>query len=245
MRILGIDTATSTATVALVEQGRALAEAQFPAQGVHPSVSRSNHVEVLLPLIDSVLRRAGIHISDIAGVAVSIGPGSFTGIRIGLSTAKGLVYGTSVPAIGVSTLQANAARAPAFDGFICSILDAGNKEVYAALFEKTGSVMSRVTQDVLIATTKVFQKIADVTNHSPCLFLGDGVRLLQQSLKTWTGGKAEIASEESLPPLATALACIGEQTFGHQREDTALAQLAPVYLRRPHYELALESRLSS
>ncbi len=244
MRILGIDTSTSVATVALVEQGRALAEAQFPPKGVHPPVSRSNHVQVLLPLIDSVLSRAGIHISDVAGIAVSIGPGSFTGIRIGLSTAKGLVYGTPVPAIGVSTLQGNAARAPAFEGFICSILDAGNDEVYAALFEKTGSAINRVTQDVLIPATKLFQKIADVTNGRRCLFLGDGVRLHQQSLKTWIGGKAEIASEDSLPPLATALACIGEQTFG-QREDAALAQLAPVYLRRPHYEVALESRLST
>ena len=244
MRILGIDTATSIASVALVEQGRALAEAQFPEKGSHASGSRSNHVEVLLPLIDSVLRRGGIRITDIAGIAVSIGPGSFTGIRIGLSTAKGLVYGTSVPAIGVSTLQGNAVRAKAFEGFICSILDAGNNELYAALFEKTGSAINRVTQDVLIPATELFQNIADVTNGRRCLFLGDGVRLHQDLLKTWIGGKAATASEDSLPPLATALACIGEQTFG-QRDDAAVAQLAPVYLRRPHYELALESLLSS
>jgi tRNA threonylcarbamoyladenosine biosynthesis protein TsaB len=236
MRILGIDTATSTASVALVERGRAIAEAQFPEKGEVP-VSPSNHVEILLPLIASVLRRAGTDITEIAGIAVSIGPGSFTGIRIGLSTVKGLAYGTSIPAIGLSTLQGNVARATAFEGFICSLVDARNNEVYAALFTKTGSTINRVTQDILIPAAKLFESVGRLTSGNRCLFLGDGVRLHRRLIETCLGGKAETVTEDSLPPLATALARIGEQMFA-EIEAPALAQLEPIYLRRPYYELA-------
>ncbi|HEU4637585.1 MAG TPA: tRNA (adenosine(37)-N6)-threonylcarbamoyltransferase complex dimerization subunit type 1 TsaB, partial [Candidatus Binatia bacterium] len=85
----------------------------YPRRGIaEGSGAKSNHAEIIVPLVDSVLRRAGSELSAVAGIAVSIGPGSFTGVRIGLSTVKGLAYGTGVPAVGISTLQAIAARVP-------------------------------------------------------------------------------------------------------------------------------------
>jgi tRNA threonylcarbamoyladenosine biosynthesis protein TsaB len=106
MRILGLDTSISVASVAISEDGRLVAEDFYPRKGsAEGSGAKSNHAEIILPLVDSVLRRVGIGLSDVAGIAVSIGPGSFTGVRIGLSTVKGLAYGTGMPAVGISTLK--------------------------------------------------------------------------------------------------------------------------------------------
>ena len=151
MRILGLDTSISVASVAISEGGRLVAEDCYPRKGsAEGSGVKSNHAEIILPLVDSVLRRAGIELSDVAGIAVSIGPGSFTGVRIGLSTVKGLAYGTGMPAVGISTLQAIAARVAGFEGRVCPILDARKGEVYAAVFRIHGSQLERLTQDALM-----------------------------------------------------------------------------------------------
>ena len=128
MRILGVDTATSTASVALIEDGRLVAEEVHSSRGSANQSqtvnSRVNHAEIILPLIEAALRKAAASLRDLSGLAVSIGPGSFTGLRIGLSTVKGLAYGLDIPVVGISTLLANAARVNDFDGLICSFLDA-------------------------------------------------------------------------------------------------------------------------
>lgn len=125
MRILGVDTSTWTASTAIVDREQIVAEDFYPRErNAGRSGPKANHSEIILPLVDSVLKRAGIGLLDVAGIAISVGPGSFTGIRIGLSTVKGLVYGTDIPACGISTLQAIAARVSDFDGVVCSLLDA-------------------------------------------------------------------------------------------------------------------------
>jgi tRNA threonylcarbamoyl adenosine modification protein YeaZ len=86
-------------------------------------------------------------VGEIAGIAVSIGPGSFTGVRIGLSTVKGLAYGADMPAVGISTLHAIAARVSGFDGIVCPILDARKRDVYAAIFRKQGNQLERLAAD--------------------------------------------------------------------------------------------------
>src|SRR4051812_24827106 len=109
MRVLGINTATAVASVALLDQGELIAEQVYPEaecaprQGWH---ANRNHAEIIIPLIESVLLQAHVGLSDLDGIAVSIGPGSFTGVRIGLSIVKGLVYGCDLPVVGISTLHA-------------------------------------------------------------------------------------------------------------------------------------------
>src|ERR1051325_5013163 len=134
MRILGLDTATATASVALVEDGRIVADEITRENASHrfTGVSTGNHAEIVLPLIRSALEKAGATIADLTALAVSVGPGSFTGVRIGLSTIKGLSYGSSIPVLWFSTLLANAARVGSFEGLICSLFDARKKQVYAA-----------------------------------------------------------------------------------------------------------------
>src|ERR1700754_2616032 len=105
--ILGIDTATSTASAALVENGRLLGEQihgdRSPAPSSGISTPKGNHAEIVLPLIQSLLKPTGTSIDALCGIAVSIGPGSFTGLRIGLATAKGIAYERGLPIVGVST----------------------------------------------------------------------------------------------------------------------------------------------
>jgi tRNA threonylcarbamoyladenosine biosynthesis protein TsaB len=137
MRVLGIDTATSVASVALVEDGVIIAEGSYPNRAplsAKPTASqKSHHAEVILPLIEGVIAKAQATLEALSGVAVSIGPGSFTGVRLGLATVKGLTYGWDIPVAGISTLEANAARAADFEGVICSLIDARKNEVYGLL----------------------------------------------------------------------------------------------------------------
>ncbi len=114
MRIVGIDTSSATASVALLEDGQLIAERCHPGSiaGHVAGLAgfKSNHAAILIPLIESVVRQARVSLPEVSGIALSIGPGSFTGLRIGLSTVKGLAYGWGIPVVGVSTLLAQAAR---------------------------------------------------------------------------------------------------------------------------------------
>ena len=143
MKILGIDTSTVTASVALVEEGKLTWEEVSPpseqSRLCPGAVHRANHAETLLPLMHTVLTKTGVSLPEISALAVSIGPGSFTGLRIGLSTVKGLAYGWDIPVVGVPTLLAVAARVTNWEGLVCPLLDAKKNEVYTALFQKKGS----------------------------------------------------------------------------------------------------------
>ncbi|HEY3166171.1 MAG TPA: tRNA (adenosine(37)-N6)-threonylcarbamoyltransferase complex dimerization subunit type 1 TsaB, partial [Candidatus Binatia bacterium] len=147
MRILGIDTATAAASVALIEDGKLVAEEIQSKTGKSSDREmgqrRGNHAEIVLPLIQSVLGKTRTTAADLSGIGISIGPGSFTGLRIGLATAKGIAYECGLPLVGVSTLQANAARVTGFDGIVCSLLDARKSEVYFALFRRIGADFER------------------------------------------------------------------------------------------------------
>src|SRR3989337_343256 len=140
MRIVGIDTSSATASVALLEDGQIIAERGHPSSIAGHAAGlagfKSNHAAILIPLIESVARQARVSLPEVSGIALSIGPGSFTGLRIGLSTVKGLAYGWRIPVVGVSTLLRHAATITGWDGLVCPLLDARKKEVYAALFRQ-------------------------------------------------------------------------------------------------------------
>ena len=138
MRILGLDTSISVASVAVSEDGRIVAEDFYPRQGTaERSVVKSNHAEIILPLIDSVLQRAGKGLSDVTGLAVSVGPGSFTGLRIGAAMAIALSRAARLPLYAVPTLAAVAeAWSPPEPRRVCATLDARRGRRYAALYER-------------------------------------------------------------------------------------------------------------
>ena len=248
MRILGLDTATSTASVALIDNGRIifdeLTASSQPTNRVSGLSVTGNHAQVVLPLIRSVLEKAGVAIADLAGFAVSIGPGSFTGLRIGLSTIKGLSYGSAVPVLGFSTLLANAARVENFDGLICSFLDARKNQVYAALFRRQGNELSRLSDDRLTDPDAVTTKIKAIDPSLPCLFIGDGTRAYGKSVLESLGNRVSLSSGDALPSIAAALARFAENECARS-SDHPSSSLAPVYLRLPEAEEKQKRTLSN
>jgi tRNA threonylcarbamoyladenosine biosynthesis protein TsaB len=245
MRILGLDTSISVASAAVSEDSRIVAEDFYPRQGLAGrSGAKSNHAEIILPLIDSVLQRAGTGLSDVEGLAVSIGPGSFTGVRIGLSTVKGLAYGADVPAVGISTLQAIAARVVGFQGIVCPMLDARNREVYAAVFRKQGNQLERLTEDGLMPILSFLQELRGLENTAPYLFIGDGVDACRPVIQQAADLHICIADEDAMPTVAASVALLSERQFVNHRE-AQLDDLVPVYLRRPECESRMNQSVSS
>ena len=245
MRILGLDTSISIASVAVSEDNRIVAEDFYPRIGLAGrSGAKSNHAEIILPLIDSVLQRAGTGLSDVEGLAVSIGPGSFTGVRIGLSTVKGLAYGADVPAVGNSTLQAVAARVVGFQGIVCPILDARKCEVYAAAFRKQGNQLERLTEDALMPILSFLEELRGLEKTAPCLFIGDGVDACRPVIQQAADLQICIADEDAMPTVAASVALLSERQFVDHRE-AQLGDLMPVYLRRPECESRMKLTVSS
>jgi tRNA threonylcarbamoyladenosine biosynthesis protein TsaB len=240
MRILGVDTATPTASVALIEDGELAAEEIYPPSATAKS---ANHAEIILPLVDAVLSRRGITLSELSGLALSIGPGSFTGLRIGLSTIQGLAYGSAIPVVGVSTLLANASRASEWEGLICSLLDARKKEVYASLFRKSGSKLNRLTEDFVAPAQSMIEAVQRVGASAACLFVGDGCKVYRRLLSDTLGIQAHFwGAADSSPSVACAVARLSEERFRSNDVDS-LATLTPVYLRPSEAENRLRDAL--
>jgi tRNA threonylcarbamoyladenosine biosynthesis protein TsaB len=239
MRIIGIDTATTVASVALIDNGLLISEKGSPSRAAvknDGSYAKSNHAETVLPLLQSLLESAGLSLQDINGLAFSIGPGSFTGLRIGLSTIKGLAYGSGVPVVGVSTLLAQAARVTHYDGLICTLLDARKNEVYAALFEKKGDAVHRLSDDSAASAARIIDIIRPLADEAPCLMVGDGAVVYKQWLLQQLGRGALFQTGDFSLSVAAAVARLSERRFRSNDVDN-LGSLTPVYLRRSEAEL--------
>jgi tRNA threonylcarbamoyladenosine biosynthesis protein TsaB len=232
MRILGIDTATPTASVALIDDQKLLAEqihgqARIAGDKATPQ-PKGNHAEVILPLIRSLLDRASLSLEELSGIALSIGPGSFTGLRIALATVKGIAYEWGLPVVGVSTLHANAARVDD-DGFICSLLDARKNEVYAALFRRAGKTLTRLSEDAVLSVSRVNDLLCHYGAINPFL-VGDGARTYESQLKNSFGGALRVSAGDEFGSVAAQAAILARERFLAAADDD-IGALAPVYLR--------------
>jgi len=220
MRVLGIETATWSASVGLSRDGRAIAERSLATRG--------NHAVSLPELIGATLAEAGWRLADLEGVAVSIGPGSFTGLRVGLASAKGLAFALGIPLVGVRTLVALAAAAGVADGLVCPILDARKAEVYAALVEFRAGRGEIAQPEVAIALDRWLEVVGD----RACTFLGDGVPLLLSRRRPqWT-----LLSPAVRGPSGSQVARLGEERLTAGEADSA-ADLEPFYCRPSEAEL--------
>ncbi len=224
MVVLGIDTATAVASVGLVRGGKLLAEESRRAV--------SGHTEILLPLIADLLAQSSMSLAELSGIGVSIGPGSFTGLRVALSTVKGFAYALGHRVVGVSTLEALAHTVKDWEGLVCPLLDARKHEVYAALFHRDWhGRLERLTPDLVLTPHALLERIT-----APCLFLGDGVDPYGQLIREQCQPAVSILPFVSYHPRGAVVAhiacerlCLGEQ------ED--LHSLTPRYVRLPKAEL--------
>jgi len=234
--ILGIDTATAVASVALINDGELVAEQNHLKESqafTAVSSSKGNHAEVLVPLVQSLLGEADVSLDRLSGIAVSIGPGSFTGLRIGLATAKGIAYDAGLPIVGVSTLHANAARVKNFDGTICALLDARKSEVYTALFEHTDGALRRLSDDALMS---IAQALGAARERAGSLeFVGDGAHAYEKVIIREFGVGATMLAGGTV---AAQVALLAERQF-RDREMDDIGALRPVYLRSSEAETQL------
>ena len=167
MKILGIDTSTPIGSVALIDGENIVAEHTLNIVQAHSSR--------LMPAIDNVLKWGNITPDGLDGCAVGIGPGSFTGIRIGVATAKSLCYAVDRPIVGVSTLEAIAYNLRWTDGVVCPILDARRREIYGGVF-KGGAEWQRLTDDLCLPIDAFLDELDGYTSpDSTIIFVGDGL----------------------------------------------------------------------
>jgi tRNA threonylcarbamoyladenosine biosynthesis protein TsaB len=201
MTVLGIDTATSRGSVALARRGQLLASQTLVEHGAH--------ARDLLPEIDRLLERCGVRPPDLLGIAVTVGPGSFTGVRVGLATAKGLAYSLGIGLHGMSTLEALALMAIAdrdvAPSRLCAALEAGRGEVYAAVFRVENGRPIRETADLSYRPADLLSVLTSGT-----VLVGDGSDSLQRASRG-AGLVIEVVDRSS--PLAGAVALEGGRTL--------------------------------
>jgi len=232
MKVLGIETATNAGGAALVENGKLIAE-DF-------SRSETTHSSRLLPSIDRLLKQAGWQARDIGLVAVSIGPGSFTGLRIGLATAKGIAVASGAQIIGVPTLDAFAflLAKGSFDAPIRPILDARKAEVFTAGFDRNGNRLSpdeNITPELLLdkgLKSLVYPTECQVekTADEKVLLAGDGYRRYEQIFVKALGKNAVRPSPELDDPHPGAVAELGLIMYRNGIRNN-IENLAPIYVR--------------
>ena len=167
MKILALESSAKAASVCRWEEGKVLAES-YQNTGL-------THSRTLLPMCQSMLANCGIELEEVDVIAAASGPGSFTGLRIGLATAKGLAWPGEKPCYGVSTLEAMAWNLAHVDGVICCAMDARRNQVYNALFQAEGGTLTRLTPDRAISLEELFQGPEAETRAQ--ILVGDGAEL--------------------------------------------------------------------
>ena len=200
MRILGIETSAPVVSVAVCEEQQVLGEASFN--------TRQAHMERLLPMIDYVLKGCGMTIGDVDAFAVSVGPGSFTSLRVGLATGKAFAHALVKPLAGVPTLDALAWGLRGISGLICTVLEARRDEVYACFYVSTDDGMRRLSDYMAINPLKLAGRLQDNLT-ARVTFTGEGAQTYWDIFREKLGERAVLAEPAQLWPRAAMVAKLG------------------------------------
>ncbi len=226
LRILAVDTATRCCSVAVQVGGRLVAETAV--------LSDRTHSEHLMGMIQAVLKSANLTVQAIDGMAVSIGPGSFTGLRIGISTVKGLALAGDKPCVGVSSLEALAGACLPWPQSIWALMDARKGEVYAGRYREHGGRLEQLTPEQVLPLEDVLRTI-----DSPHLFIGDGAERYQERIRSVLGDRAEFVPPERNFPRAGTLARLAQPRLAGRVRAFDANLLVPHYLRQSDAELRI------
>ena len=219
MRILAFETSAKAASVALTEDGKLLAES-YQNTGM-------THSQTLMVMAQDVLKQCGLTEMDVDAVAVAEGPGSFTGVRIGVAAAKGFAWGRQIPCYGVSTLEAMAVSLGAYQGYVCPVMDARRSQVYNALFYVNQGAVERITPDRAISLAELGEELKNLPET--VFLVGDGSNLCYNTL-------LETVPNLVLPPEHRMhQRAVGAALLAHQKAQAGEpgdgAALTPNYLR--------------
>ncbi len=215
MLILAFESSAKAASVALCKDGKLISQ--------YSQCSGLTHSRTLLPMAEDLLKNAELSIKDVEGFAVSHGPGSFTGIRIGVSAVKGLAWASDKPCVGVSTLEAMAWHGLAVGGYICPVMDARRSQVYNAIFKIEEGKVVRVSEDRAIALSELAEEVKAL--NAPVFLVGDGAEIT-----------AKYFTENNIPHSVAPENLVWQSAWGvamaaMDKEFVSSDKLLPVYLR--------------
>ncbi len=232
MKLLSMECSATPCSVALTEEGKILANAF--------SNVKLTHSETLMPMVESVLHSALCSVNDIDALAVSVGPGSFTGIRIGISAVKGLAQAKKLPCVPVSTLRAMAENYSDTDCLVCAVMDARCNQVYNALFENSQKGITRLCEDRAIAIDGLVPQIKDLSKaYGKIIIMGDGAQLFYPFVKEISG--VCLADPQRRFQNAVGVGAVAANSL-LQGEYKSVSELQPVYLRLPQAERELKRK---
>lgn len=230
MRILAIESSSLVASVAIVEDGVTLAE--------YTANFKMTHSQTLLPMIDSMVSLFGIDLSTIDAISVSGGPGSFTGLRIGSATAKGLGLALDKPLIHVPTLDGTAYNLYGAKGLICPIMDARRNQVYTGIYRFEQEFEVVMEQDAM-DMGELIEKLNAMGER--VIFLGDGVPVHEKKIRELMTVPFDLAPAHMNRQRAASVAALGAVYFAEGKIETA-AEHGPDYLRKSQAEREREER---
>jgi len=223
MIILAVDTTTSTGSVALLKETNLITEVNID--------SSSTYSERLLPAVDFLLKTNKLSIRDIDGFAVAVGPGSFTGIRIGLSTVKSFSFASGKPVAGVSALKALAEKLRRSQAhLLCPLLDAKKGEIYAALFESKGDKLFEVVPQGVYSPDRFFSLLP---SHRIVSFIGNGVEVYRKRIFQYFKDKARLSRRS--PFIAHEIGRLGYELL-KKKKGMSAGELEPLYFRQSQAE---------
>ncbi len=234
MNILGIDSSGLVATTALMMDGKLVSNYSIN--------NKKTHSQTLLPMICDMLEMADVKKEDLDGIAVAKGPGSFTGLRIGAATAKGIAMALDIPIIEVSSLMGLAFNVKSFGGVVCPIMDARRKQVYYGIYNVANEVPEALTEDGVDDVTVLLDNlIPQICPEEKIMFLGDGVFVYRDVIEEHLGDRAVFADSTRIYQDASSVAYIGEKKMT-EGEVTVNKDFAPSYIRKSQAQRELENK---
>lgn len=232
MKILSLDSATECATAAILDDNKLLGEVVIN--------HKKQHSVIMMPMIDSLIKSCGLTIADIDGYAISKGPGSFTGLRIGMSTIKGLVQATKKPFVAISSLDGLANNLFNVQGIICPIIDALRGNVYTNFYRFENGKLVTLEEDQLLSIDEVIEKCSSFKEN--VTFIGDGTYKFATKL-TEALPKALIAPSHLNLAKASSIGLLGYLKLSQGQSDNVLSS-APVYLRKCQAEREYDAKVN-
>ena len=231
MKILAVDTSATSASVAIAEENKLIGEFSIN--------TALTHSQTLMPMIDELLKNTGLSVSDINAIAINAGPGSFTGVRIGVAAVKGIAFSRNIPCVSVSTLESMSYNMLGNDCIVCAVMDARCSQVYNAFFKVNGNTVTRITEDRALSLADLKMELQGI--QEKVILTGDGAVLCSEFLGT-EFDNVLLASFNNRIQTASSVAYSAFEKIS-KGEILSAEELMPVYLRLPQAQRELNKRL--
>lgn len=231
MKILAVDTSATAASVAVAEENKLIGEFSIN--------TALTHSQTLIPMMNELLKNIGLSVNDIDAVAVNAGPGSFTGVRIGVAAVKGIAFPNNLPCVSISTLESMAYNMLGNDCIVCSVMDARRSQVYNALFRVNGCTVVRMTDDRALSLTDLKLKLMNI--NEKVVLVGDGAVLCSDFLDSELEN-VTLSPFNNRIQTASSVAYAAFEKI-NKGETLTADEIMPVYLRLPQAQRELNKKL--